>query len=64
VLIDHQTRIEMANAQIDRLHADWGHAPASPRHTLGTWLIRVGQRLAPERRPSALAHEALTGCRH
>jgi hypothetical protein len=62
LLFDHQTRIEMANAQIDRLHDDWGPAYAPARHTLGTWLIRLGERLASERRPSALAHEALPRC--
>jgi len=50
MLFDHQTRIEMANAQIDRLHDDWGPATTPARHTLGTWLIRLGERLVSERR--------------
>jgi hypothetical protein len=62
MLFDHQTRIEMARDQIDRLHGDWGNGPAPARHALGTWLIRLGERLAPERRRSALAHEALPRC--
>jgi hypothetical protein len=62
VLFDHQTRIQMAQAQIDRLHDDWGTASNPARQTLGGWLIRLGERLARERRPSALAHEALPRC--
>ena len=62
MLFDHQTRIEMANAQIDRLHEDWGSVPGPARRTLGTWLIKLGERLASEPRPSALAHEALPRC--
>jgi hypothetical protein len=62
VLFDHQTRIELAQAQIDRLHDDWGTASIPARQVLGSWLIRLGQRLAPERRASALAHEALPRC--
>jgi hypothetical protein len=60
MLFDHQTRIEMTRSQFDRLQQDWGPSPA--REALGRWLIRLGQRLAPERRPSALAHEALPRC--
>lgn len=60
MLFDHQTRIEMTRSQFDRLRQDWGPSPA--RETLGIWLIRLGQRLAAERRPSALAHEALPRC--
>jgi hypothetical protein len=60
MLFDHQTRIEMTRSQFDRLQQDWG--PSSPRQAVGTWLIRLGQRLAPERRASALAHEALPRC--
>jgi hypothetical protein len=63
MLFDHQTRIEMARDQIDRLRGDWGgHETSHARHALGTWLIRLGERLAPERRRSALAHEALPRC--
>jgi hypothetical protein len=62
MLFDHQIRIEMANAQIGRLHDDWGPAPSPARRMLGAWLIRVGERLAREPRPSALAHEALPRC--
>jgi hypothetical protein len=62
LLFDHQTRIEMANAQIDRLHDDWGPASGPARQALGEWLIRLGKRLASEPRPSALAHEALPRC--
>ena len=62
MLFDYQTRIELAQAQIDRLHADWGPASTPARHVLGTWLIRLGKRLAREPRPSALAHEALPRC--
>jgi hypothetical protein len=63
MLFDHQIRIEMARDQIDRLHGDWGgHVTSPARHALGTWLIRLGERLAPERRSSALAHEALPRC--
>jgi hypothetical protein len=59
MLFDHQTRIEMAQAQIDRLHGDWGPSSTPAKRALGTWLIRLGQRLAREPRPSAFAHEAL-----
>jgi len=62
MLFDHQTRIEMAQTQIDRLRSDWGPASSPARRALGTWLIRLGQRLAREPRPSALAHEALPRC--
>ena len=62
MLFDHQTRIEMARDHIDRLHLDWGFGPALARHVLGTWLIRLGERLAPEPRRSALAHEPLPRC--
>ncbi len=61
MLFDHQTRIELAQQQIDRLHADWG-ASAATRNAFGKWLIRLGERLAREPRPSALAHEALPRC--
>jgi hypothetical protein len=61
MLFDHQTRIEMTRSQFNRLQQDWG--PSLPtREALGAWLIRLGQRLARERRPSALAHEALPRC--
>ena len=59
MLLDHQTRIDLAHAQIDRLHDDWGTASSPARHVLGRWLIRVGRRLAPDARASAFAHEAL-----
>jgi hypothetical protein len=62
MLFDHQTRIELAQAHIDRLHDDWGPASNPARHALGNWLIRLGERLAPERRASALAHEPLPRC--
>jgi hypothetical protein len=62
MLFDHQTRIEMAQAQIDRLQSDWGPTSTPAKHTLGNWLIRLGQRLAREQRPSAFAHEALPRC--
>ena len=62
MLFDHQTRIELAQAQIDRLHDDWGTASTPARHALGSWLIRLGKRLTREPRPSALAHEALPRC--
>jgi hypothetical protein len=60
MLFDHQTRVEMTHDQFDRLQQDWGPIPA--REALGTWLIRLGKRLSRERRPSALAHEALPRC--
>jgi hypothetical protein len=60
MLFDHQTRIEMTRTHVDRLQQDWG--PFTERHVLGAWLIRLGERLARERRPSALAHEALPRC--
>ena len=60
MLFDHQTRIEMTHGQFDRLQQDWGPSPAM--EALGTWLIRLGERLARERRPSTLAHEALPRC--
>jgi hypothetical protein len=60
MLFDHQTRIEMTRSQFDRLQQDWCPSPA--REALGAWLIRLGERLARERRPSALAHEALPRC--
>jgi len=62
MLFDHQTRIEMTRSHFDRLRQDWGAGSFPARHALGTWLIRLGQRLAPERRPSGLAHEALPRC--
>ena len=62
MLFDHHTRIELAQEQIDRLHADRGPRAAPARDALGNWLIRLGERLAGERRPSALAHEALPRC--
>jgi hypothetical protein len=62
MLFDHRTRMEMAQAQVDRLHDDWGAASTPARQVLGKWLIRLGQRLAPERSASALAHEALPRC--
>ena len=62
MLFDHRIRIEMASAQIDRLHDDWGPTSSPARRTLGAWLIRLGERLAREPRPSALAHEALPRC--
>ena len=62
MLFDHQTRIEMTRTRVDRLQQDWGAGSFPARHALGTWLIRLGQRLAPERRPSGLAHEALPRC--
>jgi hypothetical protein len=60
MLFDHQTRLELARTHVDRLQRDWG--PSLPTHRLGTWLISLGERLAPERRPSAFAHEALPRC--
>jgi hypothetical protein len=62
MLFDHQTRIEMVHAQIDRLRGDWGPTSTPAKHALGNWLIRLGQRLAREQRPSAFAHEALPRC--
>jgi hypothetical protein len=62
MLFDHHARIEMIRTYVDRLQQDWGRGSFPARHTLGTWLIRLGQRLAPERRPSGLAHEALPRC--
>jgi hypothetical protein len=62
MLFDHQIRIEMVHAQIDRLQGDWGPTTTPAKHVLGNWLIRLGQRLAREQRPSALAHEALPRC--
>jgi hypothetical protein len=62
MLFDHQTRINLAQEQIDRLHDDWDPASSPARQALGAWLIRLGERLARERRPSALAHEALPRC--
>ena len=59
MVFDHQTRIEMTRSQFDRLQEDWGSSPA--REAVGAWLIRLGERLARERRPS-LAHEALPRC--
>jgi hypothetical protein len=60
MLFDHQTRIEMTRTQFDRLQHDWG--PFPQRRAFGAWLIRLGERLAREPRPSALAHEALPRC--
>ena len=62
MLFDHQTRIEFAREHIDRLHGDWGLGRTPARHALGTWLIRLGERLAPEPRRSGFAHEALPRC--
>lgn len=62
MLFDHQTRIEMTRSQFDRLQQDWGPSWSPTREALGAWLIRLGERLARERRPSALAHEALPRC--
>ncbi len=61
-MFDFETRNEIARARFDQLQRNWGSTPSPARHALGTWLIRLGQRLAPERRPSALAHEALPRC--
>jgi len=61
-MFDHLTRKEIARTRFDQLQRNWGPKPASPRHALGTWLIRLGQRLAPEPRRSGLAHEALPRC--
>jgi len=38
MLLDHQTRSDLAHAQIDRLHDDWGTASSPARHVLGRWL--------------------------
>jgi len=65
-MFDHETRIEIARSRFDQLQRNWGQPTPSPaRHALGSWLIRLGERLAPaerERRPSALPHEALPRC--
>jgi hypothetical protein len=61
-MFDFETRNAIARARFDQLQGSWGSAPSPARRALGTWLIRLGRRLAPERRPSALAHEALPRC--
>jgi hypothetical protein len=66
-MFDHETRIQYANDRFEQLRAAALTPGIGLRPTLGDWLIRIGRRLASEpARPhrSALAHEALTGCRH
>jgi len=61
-MFEHEARIEYITTRSEQMRRDWPATP-SPRYAVGGWLIRLGQRLAPEPGPrSAFAHEALPRC--
>ena len=63
-MFEHETRIEYVTTRPEQMRRDWP-ATRPARYTVGEWLIRLGQRLAPEPKPkprSALAHKALPRC--
>jgi hypothetical protein len=61
-MFEHETRIEYVATRPEQMRRDWP-ATRPARYTLGEWLIRLGERLAPEPKPhSALAHKALPRC--
>jgi hypothetical protein len=63
MVFEHDMHHEFVRTRNEQLLRAWS-APAPPaKRVVGTWLIRLGERLAPEpRRRSALAHEALPRC--
>jgi hypothetical protein len=62
MLFEHDAHDEFARTRNAQLLRTWS-PPASPaKRVVGTWLIHLGQHLAPDpapRQPSALAHEPL-----
>jgi hypothetical protein len=63
-VFDHEIRIEMARERAEQLQRAWYPTANPARYAFGSWLIRLGRRLAPEpaRRGSTFAHEALPRC--
>jgi hypothetical protein len=63
MLFEHDMHNEFARTRNEQLLRNWSPPAAPAKRVVGTWLIRLGQRLAPEPAPrSALAHEALPRC--
>ena len=65
MLFEHDAHDEFIRTRNAQLLRDWSPPSSPAKHVVGTWLIHLGQRLAPEpapRQPSALAHEALPRC--
>jgi hypothetical protein len=61
-MFEHEARIEYVSTRSEQVRRAWP-ATLPARYAVGAWLIRLGERLAPEpRRGSALAHEALPRC--
>jgi hypothetical protein len=67
-MFDHETRTQIANDRFEQLRTAALTPEIRLRPMLGDWLIRIGQRLASEPRPSnaqsrsGLTHEALPRC--